>query len=122
MSATEHAFTPRTYRAGGFLLVLSGVISAIVGLALLIAGTAGGVLGYGPLVTGVVGAYVLVFAVIEFAAGTSAYRGRNWYASMTGGILGMLGVVTLPLDLVGLILVALGEGEFGRRGGPRSAE
>ncbi|MFB6129480.1 MAG: hypothetical protein ABEJ28_01500 [Salinigranum sp.] len=94
--------------------MLSGVISAIVGLGLLIASATGGVFGLSPLVSGVVGGYVLVFAVIEFAAGWSAYQGHNWYGSMTGGILGMLGLVTLPLDLVGVILVALGEGEFDR--------
>lgn len=108
----EQVFTPRTYRAGGFLLLLSGVIGAIVGLALLIAGATGGVFGVSPLLAGVAGAYVLVFAVIEFAAGASAYGGHNWYGSMTGGVLGMLGIVTIPLDVIGIILIALAEGEF----------
>lgn len=119
MSATETVvedFTHRTHRAGGFLLMLAGVISAIVGLGLLVASAAGGLpaLGASALVTGLFGGYVLVFAVIEFIAGVLSYRGRNWYASMTGGILGMFGLVTLPLDLVGIILVALGEGHFDR--------
>ncbi|MFB6129237.1 MAG: hypothetical protein ABEJ28_00255 [Salinigranum sp.] len=107
-------FTNRTYRAGGFLLMLAGVISAIVGLALLIAAAGGGIAPLSPLAAGLLGGYVLVFAVIEFVAGAMAYRGHNWYGSMTGGILGMLGFVTLPLDLVGVVLVALGEGQFDR--------
>ena len=57
---------------------------------------------------------MLVLAVIDFIAGVLSYRGWNWYASMTGGILGTFGLVTLPLDLVGIILVALGEGQFDR--------
>lgn len=117
MSSTEtvvQSFTHRTHRAGGFLLMLAGVISAIVGLGLLMAAAGGGlaVVGASGFVTGLFGGYVLVFAVIEFIAGVLSYRGRNWYASMTGGILGMFGLVTLPLDLVGIILVALGEGQF----------
>jgi len=99
--------------------MLSGVISAIVGLAFLIAGATGGtgILGVtlSPLLAGIVGDYVVVFAVIEFGAGALAYRGHNGYGSMTGGILGLLGLVTLPLDLVGIVLVALGEGDFDSR-------
>lgn len=112
LGTTEGTFTPRTYHAGGFLLMLGGVISAIVGLVGLIASATGGLFGLSALVTGVIGGYVLVFGVIQFAAGASAYRGHNWYGSMTGGVLGMLGIVTLPLDLIAVILIALGEGEF----------
>lgn len=119
MSTTEtvaSTFTHRTHRAGGFLLMVAGVISAIVGLALLIVAASGGTLplGVSSLVAGLLGGYVLVFAVIEFVAGVLAYRGRDWYASMTGGILGMFGLVTLPLDLIGVILISLGEGQFDR--------
>lgn len=106
------AFTSRTYKAGGFLLMLAGVIGAIVGLGLLIAAAAGGVAQLNALTAGIAGGVVLVFAVIEFAGGWSAYNGRNWYGSMTAGILGLVTFFTFPLDLVGVILIALGEGEF----------
>ncbi|MFB6178677.1 MAG: hypothetical protein ABEI77_03005 [Halorientalis sp.] len=107
-------FTHRTHRAGGFLLVLAGIISAIIGLGLLMAAASGGLaaVGASSFVTGLIGGYVLVFGAIEFIAGVLAYYGEDWYVSMAGGILGMAGLVTLPLDLVGIILVALGEGQF----------
>lgn len=114
MSAEEATFTSRTHKAGGFLLMLAGVIGVIVGLGLLIAAAAGANLGVGltALTGGIAGGVILVFAAIEFAGGLSAYQGKNWYGSMTAGILGLITFFTFPLDLVGVILIALGEGEF----------
>ncbi|MFB6130737.1 MAG: hypothetical protein ABEJ28_07960 [Salinigranum sp.] len=108
----ETSFTDRTHKAGGFLLMLAGVIGAIVGLGMLIAAAGGGAFGFGPLVAGALGGIVLVFSVIEFAGGWSAYDGQNWYGSMTAAILGLVTFFTLPLDLIGAILIALGEGTF----------
>lgn len=117
MSVAEQAtpsFTHRTHRAGGFLLILAGIIGAITGLGLLIGAAGGGVFGLGAVTAGVFGAVVLVFAVIETAGGWAAYNGRNWYGSMTAGVLGMVTFFTLPLDLIGTLLIALGEGQFDR--------
>jgi len=109
-------FTSRTYVAGGFMLILAGVIGTIVGLALLITSASAITLisGVNPLTSAVLGGIVLVFSVIEFVGGWSAYRGRNWYGSMTAGVLGLVTFFTLPLDLLGLILIALAEGQFDR--------
>lgn len=106
--------TQRMYRAGGFLLMLAGVIGAIVGFGLLIAAAAGVSLGLGltPLTGGIVGGVVLVFAAVEFAGGVAAFNGKNWYGSMTAGIIGMITIFTLPLDLVGVLLISLAEGDF----------
>lgn len=111
MSATP-TFTDRTHRAGGFLMMLAGVIGAIVGLGLLIGAATGGLLGLGATVEAVVGGVTLVFSVIEFGGGWSAYNGHNWYGSMTAAVLGVVTFFTLPLDLLGAILIALGEGQF----------
>ncbi|MFH5799435.1 hypothetical protein [Haladaptatus sp. CMAA 1911] len=108
----EETYTPRTYKAGGFLLMLAGVIGAIVGFGLLITGAGIPLLGLGGFAAGVAGGVVLVFSVIEFAGGASAFRGRNWYGSMTAGVLGLVTFFTLPLDLIGTFLIALGEGQF----------
>ena len=105
-------YTPRVYRAGGFLMMLAGVIGAVVGLGLLVASTAVGVAGFGPVTTAAAGGVTLVFSVIEFAGGIQAFRGRNWYGSMTAAMLGLVTFFTMPLDLVGALLIALGEGEF----------
>ena len=106
------AFTSRTYIAGGFLLMIAALLGAIVGLGLLIASATGEL---GPaLFWGIVGAFVLVISAIEFAGGWSAYHGRNWYGSMTAGILGLMTIFTFPLDLLGTILIALGESQFDR--------
>jgi hypothetical protein len=108
----EVAYTPRTYKAGGFLLMLAGVIGAIVGLGLLITSAGISLLGLSGLGAATAGGVVLVFSVIEFAGGVSAYRGHNWYGSMTAGVLGLVTFFTLPLDLIGTLLIALGEGQF----------
>ena len=102
------------YKAGGFLLMLAGVVGAIVGLGLLITSAGVPMLGLSGLGAATVGGIVLVFSIIEFAGGVSAYRGRNWYGSMTAGVLGLVTIFTLPLDLIGTLLIALGEGEFDR--------
>jgi|GEM_PF-2629233 len=109
------AFTHRTRHAGGFLLMLAGVIGAIVGLGLLIA-AAGGVdlFGLTAFSAGLAGGVVLVFSVVEFAGGWAAYQGHNWYGSMTAGVLGMVTFFTLPLDLIGTLLIALSESQFDR--------
>jgi len=108
----EITYTPRTYKAGGFLLMLAGVIGAIVGLGLLITSAGISLFGLSGLAAAIAGGVVLVFSVIEFAGGASAYRGRNWYGSMTAGVLGLVTFFTLPLDLMGTFLIALGEGQF----------
>ncbi|MGA9399866.1 hypothetical protein [Haladaptatus sp.] len=108
----ETTYTPRTYKAGGFLLMLAGVIGAIVGLGLLITSAGISLLGLSGLGAATAGGVVLVFSVIEFAGGASAYRGHNWYGSMTAGVLGLVTFFTLPLDLMGTFLIALGEGQF----------
>jgi len=101
------------YHAGGFLMMLAGVIGAVVGLGLLISAATGGVVGLlTPIGAAVAGGIVLVFSVIEFVGGTRAYRGKNWYGSMTAAILGLVTFFTLPLDLLGALLIALSEGEF----------
>ncbi|MFB6253667.1 MAG: hypothetical protein ABEI06_03565 [Halobacteriaceae archaeon] len=108
-------FTHRTHRAGGFLLMLAGVIGAIVGLGMLVsAAAAGGMLNISPTITATVGGVVLVFSVIEFVGGWAGYKGSNWYGSMTAAVLGIVTLFTLPLDLIGSILIALGEGHFDR--------
>lgn len=105
-------FTSRTYTAGGFLLMIAGLLGAIVGLGLLIAAATAELAP--ELFWGIVGAFVLVISAIEFAGGWSAYHGRNWYGSMTAGILGLMTIFTFPLDLLGTILIAMGEGQFDR--------
>ncbi|HET7325057.1 MAG TPA: hypothetical protein VFJ06_12065 [Halococcus sp.] len=116
----SQTFTHRTYEAGGFLLMLSGVIGAIFGLALLFWTATGSLTVAGFTLSGAVGAVagvvVLVFSVIEFTGGVFGYRGTNWYGSMIGGILGMVKLVTFPLDLIGTVLISLGEGHFDREG------
>ncbi|WP_139136026.1 hypothetical protein [Haladaptatus sp. W1] len=108
----ETTYTPRTYRAGGFLLMLAGIIGVIVGLGLLITSASLEVLGLSGLGGAVLAGIVLVFSIIEFAGGWSAYNGHNWYGSMTAGVLGLVTFFTLPLDLIGTVLIALGEGQF----------
>lgn len=118
-SATETrhpaAFSYRTYKAGGVLLMISGVLGSIAGLALLFGSSLFGntlnALGVTSL-TAAIGVVVLVFSVIEFAGGYLGYGGHSWYGSMIGGILGMVTIVTLPLNLIGTMLIALGEGQF----------
>ncbi len=109
------AFSYRTYKAGGVLLMIAGVIGSIVGLALLFGPALFGVtlrlLGIGGLAAAF-GGVVLVFSVIEFAGGYVAYEGRSWYASIVGAVLGMVTGITLPLTIVGAVLIALGEGQF----------
>jgi len=114
----DREFTDRTHKAGGFLLMLAGIIGVIVGLVGLISavtGTAIPLVDFSPVVTGLGSAVVVVFALIEFGGGVAAYRGKNWYGSMTAAILGMVTLFTLPLDLIGTILIALGEGGFERK-------
>ncbi|WP_423743674.1 hypothetical protein V5735_11630 (plasmid) [Haladaptatus sp. SPP-AMP-3] len=108
----ETTYTPRTYKAGGFLLMLAGIIGVIVGLGLLITSAAGQMLGVTGLGAAILAGIVLVFSIIEFAGGWSAYNGHNWYGSMTAGVLGLVTFFTLPLDLIGTFLIALGEGQF----------
>ncbi|MFB6282935.1 MAG: hypothetical protein ABEK59_03245 [Halobacteria archaeon] len=109
-------FTNRTYKAGGFLLILSGVIGAIVSLGLLVSSGTGGLTIAGvaltPVATAILAALILVFSVIEFLGGWHSYKGENWYGCMTAAVLGMVTIFTIPLDLVAVILIALGEGEF----------
>lgn len=95
-------------------MILAGVIGAITSLGLLVSSGTGesALLGLSPTAGAIVSAIILVFSVIEFLGGVSAYKGRNWYASMTAGVLGFVTIFTFPLDLVGIILIALGEGEF----------
>lgn len=107
-----HDFTHRTHRAGGVLLMVAGAIGAVVGLGLLLGATAGGSFGLSATATATVGGVMLVFSVIEFGGGILGYRGSNWYGSLTAAILGLVTFFTLPLDLVGTILIALGEGHF----------
>jgi hypothetical protein len=114
----EVTYTPRTYKAGGFLLMLAGVIGVIVGLGLLITSAAGQMLGVTGLGVAILAGIVLVFSIIEFAGGWSAYNGHNWYGSMTAGVLGLVTFFTLPLDLIGTFLIALGEGQFDRKEEP----
>lgn len=110
------SFTERTHKAGGFLLVLAGVIGAIVGLGLLIAATGGaGAFGLSSTMLGVAGSVILVLAVIECVGGWSAYKGKNWYGSMAAGVLGLATFFTLPLDFIGTLLTALGESQFDER-------
>jgi len=111
-SAPTATFTHRTHKAGGFLMMLAGVIGAIVGLGLLITSATGALASVTPLTTAIAGGVVLVFSVIEFGGGWSAYQGHNWYGSMTAALLGLVTFFTLPLDLLGAILIALGEGQF----------
>lgn len=115
-------FTYRTYKAGGFLLVLSGVISVIIGLALLFWTATGSLTVTGVSLNGTMGALagviILVFGVIEFIGGVVSYRGNNWYVAMIGGILGMVKLVTFPLALIGTVLISLGEGQFDWEGTP----
>ena len=103
------------YKAGGVLLMIAGVLGSIVGLALLfgvsLVGAALSALGITSLAAAI-GVVMLVFSIIEFAGGYVAYEGRSWYASIVGAVLGMLTIVTLPLTMVGMILIALGEGQF----------
>lgn len=108
----DHDFTDRTYKAGGVLLLIAGVIGAIVGLGMLLGSTTGSVFGLNPPTAALLGGVMLVFSVIEFGGGILAYRGSNWYGSMTAAILGLVTVFTLPLDLIGTILIALGEDHF----------
>lgn len=115
-AVSERDFTHRTHRAGGFLLMLAGVIGAIVGLGLLISAASGTVLGaFAPATAAVAGGVVLVFSVVEFAGGWESYRGKNWYGNTTAAVLGLVTFFTLPLDLIGTILIALGEGRFDHR-------
>lgn len=109
-----YGFTELTHKAGGVLLMLAGAIGAIVGLGMLVtAVTAGGFLGVLNATTAtILGVIVLVFSVIEFAGAIAAFRGSNWYGSMTAAMLGIVTVFTLPLDLIGAILFVLGEGRF----------
>lgn len=113
MSATP-TFTERTHKAGGFLMLLAGVIGTIVSLGMLIAAASGTTFGLGAVGAAAVGGVILVFSVIEFVGGWNAYSGENWYGSMTAGVLGLVTVFTLPLDLIAIILIALGEGNFDR--------
>ncbi|MFB6079522.1 MAG: hypothetical protein ABEJ81_00745 [Haloferacaceae archaeon] len=107
-----HDFTHRTHRAGGVLLMIAGVIGAVVGLGFLLGATAGTVFGLAASTAALVGGVMLVFSVIEFGGGVLASRGHNWYGSLTAAVLGIVTFFTLPLDLVGTVLVALGEGHF----------
>lgn len=111
--APPDAFTERTYKAGGVLLMIAGIIGAIIGLALLLGGASvGTVFGVNGLVLVAVGAVMLIFSLIEFAGGAASYNGRSWYGGIIGGILGILTIFTIPLDLIGLVLISLGEGQF----------
>ncbi|ODR82642.1 hypothetical protein BG842_16320 [Haladaptatus sp. W1] len=92
--------------------MLAGIIGVIVGLGLLITSASLEVLGLSGLGGAVLAGIVLVFSIIEFAGGWSAYNGHNWYGSMTAGVLGLVTFFTLPLDLIGTVLIALGEGQF----------
>lgn len=108
-------FTERTHKAGGVCLMIAGVIGVIVGLVMLF-GAASITLpvfgGAGSIVMSAVGVIVLIFSIIEFGSGVAAYEGRSWYGSMIGGILGFVTFFTIPLDIIGTLLIALGEGQF----------
>lgn len=108
-------FSHRTYKAGGVLLMIAGVIGSIIGLALLFGASVFGgtltALGVTSLAA-IIGVVMLVFSVIEFGGGYVAYEGKSWYASIVGAVLGMVAIVTLPLTMVGMVLIALGEGQF----------
>lgn len=69
-------------------------------------------LGLNGFATAVAGGIILTLSIIEFAGGTSACHGHNWYGSMIAGVLGLVTFVTIPLDLIGTLLIALGEGQF----------
>jgi hypothetical protein len=118
-------FTDRTHKAGGVCLLIAGVIGAIVGLSLLFGAASitvpflGGASG---IVLAALGVVVLIFSIIEFGGGVAAYEGRSWYGSMIGGILGMVTFFTLPLDIIGTLLIALGEGQFATESGEEPAE
>jgi hypothetical protein len=118
-------FTDRTHKAGGVCLMIAGVIGAIVGLSLLFGAASitvpvlGGASG---IVLAALGVIMLIFSIIEFGGGVAAYEGRSWYGSMVGGILGFVTFFTLPLDIIGTILIALGEGQFATESGDEPAE
>lgn len=112
--------TPRAHKAGGFILMLDGVIGAVVGLGLLVLAAAGGgsavpgLTGLSVLPAGLAGGVLLVVSVIEAAGGRAAYHGRNWYASMAAGVLALtLGSITFVLGFLGVFLVAISEDHFG---------
>lgn len=133
-------YSERTHRAGGLLLMLSGVITATTSLAMLVVAGDGkvsvpanriaefdalfeGLLGVEklfssfiytvpPWVIAAVAAFSLVISVLLLLGGASSYRGKNWYASMTTGVLGLTVLHTFPLTIVAVILISLAEGRF----------
>jgi len=108
-------YTDRAHRAGGFLLILGGIIGTITGLVtLMYAASRPSLFGFTSVTVAVVGGIVLVFSIIEFAGGWSAYRARNWYGSLTAGVLGIVTGVSMPLAIIGTLLIALSEGQFDR--------
>lgn len=111
-------FSYRTYRVGGVLLMIAGGVTAISGLAL----TTGPPIGFDlPVAVGTLGWLALVLGVIEVWGGWSAYAGRSWNAGIISGVLAVVTIITFPLGLLGLLLVALGEEAFDGRTRGRSS-
>lgn len=115
-------FTPHVHRTGGALLMSAGLLDVIAGLASavaavtppsLTAAVAPALFGPLPLVVFFLGSGVaIVVGCIEIAGGWAAATGRYWYGSLATGVLGQVVVITLPLNVLAVVLVALAEGQF----------
>ncbi|MBN1678611.1 MAG: zinc ribbon domain-containing protein [Candidatus Thermoplasmatota archaeon] len=102
--------------AGGILAILAGVLALVQGLLYLVVESV--VFDIGGVGTGSLcfcGGLDIVFGLASFASGILAIQRRNFWLSILGAVLGMLGLgflIGALFGLLGLILIAVSREEF----------
>lgn len=108
-------YSPRTRRAGGTLLLLTGSLGTLLGVGLLSYAALGGFAGVPPVTIALFALPTLLVGVGQMYGGWIAWRGRRWRVAMAIGVVGLLfspNPVLVPVKLVALVLLAISEDQF----------
>lgn len=111
----DTVYSARTRRAGAALFLLSGVLGALLGVALLGYVVVGGFAGVPPETIVVFALPVLLVAAVQLYGGWVAWQGRRWRVAILAGVIGLLvspNPLLIPLKVVGLVFLGLSEDQF----------
>lgn len=117
LTERETVYSPRTRRAGGGLLLLTGGLGALLGVALLVYAAIGGFAGVPPETVALFALPTLLVGGVQLYGGWVAWRGRRWRVAMATGVVGLLfspNPVLIPVKVVALVLLAISEDQFVR--------
>jgi len=106
--------TSRVNKFAGALLLLGALSIGTLGIGMLASPGVEVVGELTPSLAIIAGAYLLGASIVKATAGFLALAGRAWYTCYTATLLSATALITLPLDVLALGLLALGEGRFDR--------